>query len=297
MTQTDQQSPKGRVLILGASGRIGRHSTAAFEAAGWDVRAYDRATGDMTAAAKGCDVIVNGMNPQNYHDWTGIIPQITRNVIVAAKASGATVIIPGNVYHFGDQGGVWSETTPAHPVSRKGQVRLEMEQAFAQSGVQTIVLRAGNFIDPDLRGCVMGAVYLPQIKGGKITLPGPAETRQAMCYLPDWARAAVSLAEMRAQLALFEDIPFAGHTLTGAQIKAGMEQTTGRTLKFTGFPWWVMRLTSPFWELARELREMRYLWSVDHALSGDRLRAVLPEFEVTPIEEVFAVISKATPSR
>ena len=156
------------VLILGASGRIGRHSIKAFDAAGWQVRRFDRKNDNMGKAAMGCDVIVNGLNPPNYHNWSVTIPKITEEVITAAKASGATVIIPGNVYHFGDQGGTWSEHTPPLPVSRKGQIRLDMERRYAESGVQTIVLRAGNFIDPDQQGCIMSALYLRSIKQRKI---------------------------------------------------------------------------------------------------------------------------------
>ncbi len=275
-----------RVLILGASGRIGKHSARAFERAGWSVRLYNRARGDMAGAAKGCDVIVNGLNPPNYHNWKTLIPQITSQVIATAKASGATVLIPGNVYHFGDTGGIWSEQTPVAPVSRKGRIRLEMEQAYAKSGVQTIVLRAGNFIDPERQGCVMSEIYLRSIAKGKVTLPGPAATRQAMCFLPDWARAAVALAEMRGSLGQFEDIPFAGHTLTGDDIRQQSERVTGRKVSFTNFPWAMLRLASPFWELARELIEMRYLWNTDHSLSDERLKSILPDFRGTPIDEV-----------
>lgn len=274
-----------QVLILGASGRIGRHSVQAFEQAGWQVRAYDRAKGDMTAAAQGCDVIVNGLNPPNYHNWAQLIPKMTKEVIAAAKASGATVIIPGNVYHFGDQGGTWSEHTPPRPVSRKGHIRLKMEREYAASGVQTIVLRAGNFMDPDRQGCILSALYLRTIEKGQISLPGPAQTRQAMCYLPDWARACVALAEMREDLGTFEDIPFAGHTMSAQDMKTALERIMGRELKFVRFPWWVMTLAAPVWELAREMREMRYLWQTDHALSDTRLKALLPEFENTPLDD------------
>ena len=274
------------VLILGASGKIGRHSSAAFTAAGWTVRHYDRASGDMTGAAMGCDVIVNGLNPPNYKNWAVTIPAITREVLAAAKASGATVILPGNVYHFGDQGGVWSEKTPPRPVSRKGKIRLDMEEAYRKSGVQTIVLRAGNFIDPQKEDDVMSLVYLRNISKGRVILPGPAETQQAMCYLPDWARAAVALAEMRGALAPFEDVPFPGHTMSGADIRAHAEAILGRKVTFEGFPWWIMRLSAPFWELARELLEMRYLWATDHRLSEVRFNDLLPDFKATALEDV-----------
>lgn len=275
-----------RVLILGPSGKVGRHSTRAFAAAGWDVRLFDRTRDDLAQAARGCDVIVNGLNPPNYHNWKEILPRITSMVISAAQEVQATVILPGNVYHFGDRGGLWSETTPPNPVSRKGEIRLAMERDYAASGVRTIVLRAGNFIDPDRVGCVMSLVYLRKIKRGKITLPGPADTRQAMCYLPDWARAAVALAGMRDDLGRFEDLPFAGHTLSARDIRTGLERIMARDLEFVRFPWWLFTLTAPVWEMAREMNEMRYLWHTDHALSDARLSRFLPDFEVTPTDEV-----------
>ncbi|MGR3497575.1 MAG: NAD-dependent epimerase/dehydratase family protein [Limimaricola soesokkakensis] len=273
------------VLILGANGKIGAHSANAFASAGWTVRRYTRGT-DMTAAATGCDVIVNGLNPPAYHDWDRIIPAITAQVIDAARASGATVILPGNVYNFGDRGGMWSEATPHRPIARKGRIRVEMEQAYRVSGVRTVVLRAGNFIDPAHDSDVMGAVFLRDIRKGRITLPGGADVLQAYAYVPDWARAAVMLAERRDTLERFEDVPFPGHAFTAHELKAELEGATGRTLRFARFPWWAMTLLSPVWELARELREMRYLWNTPHSLSPEKLAQLLPEFRPTELRQV-----------
>jgi nucleoside-diphosphate-sugar epimerase len=274
------------VLILGASGKIGSHSRAAFERAGWQVRLYDRKRGDMVAQARGVDVIVNGLNPPAYHDWARLVPAITREVIAAAKASGATVILPGNVYNFGDQGGEWSESTPHRPTTRKGRIREEAERAYEASGVQTIVLRAGNFIDPEQNGDVMSLLLMRGIRRGKLTVAGDPQAMQAYCYLPDWARAAVGLAERRHELGAFEDVPFAGHAFTAEDLRAFLARDLGRKVTFTSFPWLVMRILSPFWELARELSEMRYLWSTSHRLSGDKRERLLPGFRPTPIEDV-----------
>lgn len=278
MTQT--------ALILGASGKIGRHSAQSFAAAGWHIRRFNRATDTLMQAARGVDVIVNGFNPPNYHNWAELIPQYTAQIIDAAQAHDATVVLPGNVYHFGDQPGIWSETTPPNPVSRKGRIRLQMEQSYRDSGVQTIVLRAGNFIDPEQGDDVFSLIYLRHITKGKIMLPGPEDVRQAACYLPDWARAAAELAGLRSSLAAFEDIPFPGHTLSGEDLKVHLEQILQRPLRFESFPWWALTLTAPFWELARELMEMRYLWHTDHALSAKRFNSLLPGFKPTPIETV-----------
>lgn len=274
------------VLILGASGHIGHHAAKAFAANDWTVRHFNRATDDMTEAAMGCDVIMNGLNPPNYHDWATIIPQITRDVLAAARASGATVIVPGNVYVFGDTPGEWSETTPHRPNSRKGAIRAEMEQAYRDSGVPTIILRAGNFIDPDAGGDVMSLMVLNRVAKGKFTYAGPGDVVQPWCYLPDWARAAVSLAEKRETLATFEDVPFPGHALTLDALRQLVEAELDRPLSAGRFPWWLLTAAAPVWELARELNEMRYLWSTAHTLSPARLQELLPEFTATPFAEV-----------
>jgi nucleoside-diphosphate-sugar epimerase len=273
-------------LILGASGKIGSHSARAFASAGWEVRRYDRRAGNLREAARGADVIVNGWNPPAYHDWAGQLPRMTEQIIDAAKASGATVIVPGNVYNFGDRPGTWSEFTPQEPVSRKGKVRKEMEQTYQRSGVPTIVLRAGNFIDPERNGDVMSLLFLRSIARGKLTVAGDPAAMQSYCYLPDWAKAAVQLAEMRSSLATFEDVPFPGHNFTALELRDFLARELGREIEFTKFPWALFTLLSPFWELAREMREMRYLWSVSHTLSAHKFSCLLPEFRPTSLAEV-----------
>jgi nucleoside-diphosphate-sugar epimerase len=270
-------------LILGASGKIGGQSAKAFAATGWEVRRYDRKSEDMTRAAEGADVIVNGLNPPNYHNWDELIPAITMQVIAAARASGATVILPGNVYNFGAEPGPWSENTPQHPTSRKGRIRVEMERSYREAGLRTIVLRAGNFIDPDANDDVMAHVYYRAIRKGKITSPGDPSALQALCYVPDWARAAVALAEKREALAVFEDIPFPGYAITAQDMAQALEPVLQRKLRVTGFPWWVMTLSAPFLEVARELLEMKYLWSTSHRLDDAKFRRLLPDFVPTPM--------------
>jgi nucleoside-diphosphate-sugar epimerase len=277
MTQT--------VLILGGKGKIGAHAAQAFWNAGWQVRMYDRGT-DMTQAAMGADVIVNGLNPPRYHNWAKLIPAITAQVIAAAKASGATVIIPGNVYNFGNAGGEWSEHSPQQPQTRKGKIRVQMERDYAASGVQTIILRAGNFIDPDHNGDIMSVFLMTGIAKGKLTSAGPKDIVTTYCYLPDWAQAAVGLAEKRAELAQFEDVPFPGHVFSVEDLRVTVQDTLGRPVRLSPFPWWIMTLASPFWELARELSEMRYLWTTAHTLSGSKLTRLLPDFRPTDLRQV-----------
>lgn len=277
MTQT--------VLILGGSGKIGKHSAEVFWNAGWEVRHYKRGT-DMAQAARGADVIINGLNPPNYHNWAKTIPAITAQVIDAAQSSGATVIIPGNVYNFGDHGGVWDENTPHRPVTAKGQIRVDMEAAYRAAGVQTIILRAGNFIDPGRDGDVYSMLMVNKVAKGVITTVGAPDVMQAYAYVPDWARAALALAEKRMQLDAFEDVPFPGHSFTTRDLQAVLERRLGQSLKVSRFPWWAITLAAPFNEMMREFRKMRFLFNTPHELGAAKFGRLVPNFQPTDLETV-----------
>ncbi|NDW02617.1 NmrA family NAD(P)-binding protein [Salipiger sp. PrR002] len=275
-----------RVLILGASGHSGSAFARAFAEDGWDVRRYRRGD-DPARAAQGADLIVNAMNPPDYHDWARQIPAITELAMTAARASGARVLIPGNVYVFGQEPAPWSAETPHHPCSRKGRIRSDMEAAWRASGLPVTILRAGDFIDGAKPGLMMGRVMLKHLGQGKITALGPPDVRRAYAYLPDVARAAVALSR-KDDLPRFADIPFPGHSFSLTEMASEITRQTGQDLRITRFPWWTLRMASPVWELARELYEMRYLFAHPHWLDGAAFEAAVPEFVKTPFSEVVA---------
>lgn len=274
------------VLILGASGHSGSAFARAFAEDGWQVRHFRRGT-DPAEAAEGADLIVNAMNPPDYHDWTHEIPKITELAMTAARASGARVLIPGNVYVYGRQPAPWSAETPHLPCSRKGRIRAEMEAAWRASGLPVTILRAGDFIDGTQPGLLMGRVVLKSLARGRITALGPEDVQRAHAYLPDFARAAAQLSR-RQDLPIFADIPFPGHSFSLAEFAAEITRQTGRPLRITRFPWWALRLASPVWELARELSEMRYLYAHPHRLDGRTLAEYLPGFTPTPFSKIVA---------
>ena len=274
MTQT--------VLILGANGRFGRNAADAFWNAGWRVRSFDRAHDDLMAAATGADVIVNGWNPP-YPDWAAMVPDLTAQVIAAAKASGATVILPGNVYVYGKNAPpVFEAATPHAATNPLGRIRIDMEAAYRHSGVQTIVLRVGDFIDTAPSGNWLDKIIMKQTATrGIVTAPGDPDAPHAWGYLPDLARAAVALADMRDRLASFEIVPFPGYTLSIQEIADLAAQALGKDLRVKRLNWAPLLLAAPFWKMGRGLVEMRYLWSLPHRISPDRFNALLPDFRAT----------------
>ena len=282
MTQT--------VLIAGASGRFGAAAHCAFQSAGWITKTYNRHSETLLEAAQGVDVIVNALNPPDYKNWDTELPRITQEVIEAAKASGATVLLPGNVYNFGTQTGPWSDTTPHVAHTQKGQIRIDLEIAYKEAGIQTIVLRGGDFFGPDSTGSWLDLVMLKSLHKGKLVYPGNPDIPHAWAYLPDMARAAVMLCNIRGELANFCDVPFPGFNVSGRDIVQALELASGQKLKLEQMQWWPIKVASPFWRMGRELLEMRYLWDHPHELDGTKFRAFLPDFVGTSFKEAMAAM-------
>ena len=271
----------GKVLILGAQGRFGRNAAEAFWNAGWQVVLFDRATDDLAVAATGVDVIVNGWNPP-YNAWQADVPAMTKAVIAAAKVHGATVIIPGNIYGYGaGSPEVLASDTPKVARNPLGRIRNDMEAAYRASGVRTIVLRAGNFIDTQPSGNWFDQVIVARLPKGQMVSPGNPDAPQAWAYLPDLAKAAVQLASRRANLEPFQEVLFPGHTLSLRDMASVLETVTGRKFRLKRMNWLPIYLARPFWSLAKGILEMRYLWSMPHQLDGADMNALLPEFKAT----------------
>ncbi|MEM7546430.1 MAG: NAD(P)H-binding protein [Pseudomonadota bacterium] len=289
------------VLILGATGRFGRAAAAAFHDAGWEVRVQMRSavphalpgrrviadlddSNMLDKAAAGAAVIVNALNPP-YDKWTEEVPRTTDQVIALAQRSGAHVMIPGNVYNFGSNlPEVLSEATPEVGDHKKARIRIAMEAAYRASGVPTLVLRAGDFIDTHPGENWFEGQITAKLAQGRLVYPGPMDSVHAWAFLPDLARATVGLMARRDMLAQFQTVHFPGYNVTGAELARAVEAWVGpRSVR--SMPWWALHLIAPFTPLMREVLDMRYLWQRPHRIDGALFHQLLPEFKATPLEQ------------
>lgn len=280
MTQT--------ALILGATGRFGRNAAEQFAAAGWAVREFDRSRDGLMASARGADVIVNGWNPA-YTDWAAQVAELHARVIKVARQTGATVILPGNVYVFGpDTPAPWTAASDHGAKNPLGRIRIQMEEAYRQSGVRTILLRGGDFIDTQNSGNWFDKVLIKSLARGRFTYPGNPDIPHAWAYLPDYCRAIVQLAERRETLPAFTEIPFPGYTMTGREMAEILDRISPDPVRLGKMSWLPLILAQPFWRLAGCLLEMRYVWNTPHWLDRANFDRVLPGFQTTPVREALA---------
>ena len=294
-----------KIVILGAAGRVGDAAARAFLQAGWAVAGVARNTKagalapgvvpvradvfDLAAlidACEGADVILNAVNPK-YTEWNEKVLPMAENVISAAEAVGATHMLPGNVYNFGYAiGPGMREDAPEVASTPKAGVRIAMEALFREraerNGVRTIVLRAGDFYGGVRPESWLDLIILAKLRKDVFTWGGPMDVAHAFAYLPDLARAFVALAERRDSFGAFERFHFAGHTLTGAQMKAATEATVGRRLTARGVPWPLLRIAGLVMPMMHEVAAMSYLWRTPHSLDGRRLDETVGPLVVTP---------------
>ena len=304
-------------LVIGATGGIGGAVANALAAHGLRVRALHRdperaragATGaagpplqwtkgdamnvaDVVAAAADANLIFHGANPPGYARWRELAIPMLRNAIAAGKASGARLMFPGNIYNFGpDAGPVLDESSPQHPKTRKGAVRVEMERMLAEAaetGCRVLVIRAGDFL-----GNAAGSWFrVAMVKPGpgkpvrSVIYPGKREVGHAWAYLPDLAETVARLAAIEHELPAFEVLHFGGHWVEpGVEIAHAVSRAVGDPrLPIRRFPWPLVYLAAPFVPLLRELVEMRYLWQVPLRLDNNKLVARLGAEPHTPLD-------------
>ncbi|NWA86134.1 NAD-dependent epimerase/dehydratase family protein [Pseudomonas sp. D2002] len=305
----------GKVLVLGATGGIGGEVARQMSASGWEVCALTRDVDkarrenstlswlkgdalnrqDVLCAALGCAVIVHAVNPPGYRNWAELVLPMIDNSIAAAIAEGATIVLPGTVYNFGpDAFPVLHEDSPQHPQTRKGAIRVQLEQRLEQAsrqGARVLIVRAGDFF-----GARVANNWFAQglVKPGKpvsaVSYPGVPGVAHQWAYLPDVARTLLELIERRASLDAFARFHMAGHVDTdGRQMTQAIQRVvlrrTGHQPRVGRFPWWLMKLMAPFVVTIREMQEMRYLWQTPLLLDNRRLVATLGREPHTPLEQ------------
>jgi len=308
----------GTVLVLGGRGRFGLAAVQAFARNGWRVlaqmrpgatapqvrgvqwlaHAVDTAAGReaLIRVAAGATVVVHALNPGQYtrQAWARESGPLLQAGMAVAKVLGATLMLPGNVYNFGQSmPPVLMEGAPYRPSMAMGLIRSAMEEhleAATQRGeLRAVIVRAGNFYGQG-QGTWLDLAMLKGIRRGKLVFPGPLDVATPWAYLPDLAQTFVELARARGNMSPFESLHFTGHTLAGhdwVRDLQGVARQQGwlrddQSLRVGALPWPLFRGLGPLVPSWSALASLRYLWNQPHRLDNRRLVSFIGHEPHTP---------------
>lgn len=243
----------------------------------------------LIEAARGADVLYNCVNPP-YHRWLTDWPPMAASFLAAAEATGAVLVILGNLYPYGPVDGPLTEDLPLASTSPKARVRTRMWQdalaAHRAGRIRVTEVRASDFFGPGATDqSYLGPRFLPAIREGRtVRLVWPADVPHSWTYLPDVADALIVAGRDERAWGRPWHVP-TPEPLTFRQVGARMAALLGRPApRMTTLPWPVVRAAGLFSPMLGELADVRYQFVRPYVLDSSAFQetfGVAP----TPLDE------------
>ena len=239
------------------------------------------------------DAIFHGIN-YPYDKWFGNMDTVTQKVIDAASRGPAnrgpaTIVFPGNVYNFGNAAEPIREDSRPNPISRKGQLRVDIESMLeraAESGkCRVLNVRLPDFWGPNVLNEGVRPIFENALSGKALPWLLNADIPHQAVYTNDAAEIIIRLM-LREPTRAYEVWNYGGTTVPS--IRSWFEQIsaiTGKPLKVQLHGRFTMNALALFMPMMREVKEMLYLYEHTILLDDSNVRALFPDFKPTPTRQ------------
>ena len=239
-------------------------------------------------AANGASTVYHCMNPPySTRIWAEVVPKYIENLIAAAAAAKARLVVLESVYMLGRTGGrPMNEDTPVKPCSRKGDIRArEAERLFEahlRGEVRATVGRASDFYGPGATLSHLGdEFWKPVIAGGRGRVLVDPDAIHTYHYVPDVAAGLATLGtagdDAYGKPWMLPCTPAESMRMLVARLSRHL----GRDIRFAAIPRLGTKALGVFMPMLREIDEMLYQWDEPFVIDDSRFRAA---FHVQPVE-------------
>ncbi|MEU3526751.1 NAD-dependent epimerase/dehydratase family protein [Streptomyces sp. NPDC038707] len=244
---------------------------------------------ELTEAARGADAIYSCAAPP-YHRWASDWPPLASSVCAAAEATGAVLVMLGNLYGYGPVDGPMTEELPLAATGTKGRIRAGVwEQArklHEQGRIRAVEVRASDFFGPGVTdGGHLAARVMPRLLRGKpVSTLGDPDAPHSWSYVPDVAGALVEVAGEERAWGRAWHVPTQPALSPREMIGRLAAQAGTGPVAVRGLPSAVLAVAGCFLPLIRELKEVRYQFDRPFVVDS---RAYEAEFALrsTPVDE------------
>lgn len=267
------------VLVLSRSGGPAARTTAA--GGSIEHRAADATdAAALTRAAQGAAALHNCVNPP-YHRWTTDWPPVASALIAAAEATGAVLVVAGNLYGYGRGTQLMREDSPLATTETKGAVRAamwhELERRHRAGTLRATEVRGSDYLGPGAQAHAhAGPRMLEPLLAGKPLYPiGSADTPHSWTYLPDFARALAAATTTEAAWGRPWHVP-SPEPLTYREVAARFATAAGAPAPRTRtIPLAVVRAVGRVNPMMREIHAMGYQFVEPFVLDATASEQVL----------------------
>ena len=262
---------------------ISRTEINTFPAANW-LKADLKNNKEVMKAVKGSSVIY--MTAGLKYDkkiWAEEWPIIMRNIIDAAKETGARLIFFDNVYMYGLVDGVMTEETPYNPSSKKGEVRAQIATQLMdetkKGNIRASIARAADFYGAETLNSFCDSMVLQKLKEGKPAMwLGNPHKKHSFTFVPDAGKAMYLLGNVAKTDNQIWHVPTAS-ALTGKEFIELAAAAFKAKPKYSSVNKFMLTMAGIFNPLIRETLELFYQYRYDYVFDSSKFEK---EFAVQP---------------
>jgi len=297
-----------KALVIGASGGMGYAIAKELVSRGIETVAFARGSGklgelfgeeelvtiqsgdagnaqQLIEAAQGCDVIFHALNIP-YSQWREKLLPIVNNILKAAEMTGAKLAVVDNIYAYGKSSAkLLTEETEKRPHTKKGKIRLEMEQLIFNSEVPAFIAHFPDFYGPNATNTYMHYTLDQIVSKNKAGYVGPKTIAREFLLTTDGAKAMVTLALHPKAYGQNWNIP-ANRTITGNELELLIKKELGEKKSLYSISKPMFAFFSLFaGKDMREGLEMQYIANEETILSGSKYENEIGPLPRTSYEE------------
>jgi nucleoside-diphosphate-sugar epimerase len=209
----------------------------------------------------------------DYTRWPELWPPIIHGLIEGCSRSGAKLVFADNLYAYGPVQGPLREDLEGTRFGVKPELRARLAhqllKAHADGRIRVAIVRASDFYGPGVTNAMLGdRVFPAALTGEPAQLIGDIDQPHTFTYVPDFARALVTLAEREEALGQIWHVPNAP-ALSTREVVTRIFSAAGHEPRVNVPPGWLLSGLALVNPLLRELKEMSFVWDrpyvVDHA--------------------------------
>ncbi len=214
----------------------------------------------------------------DYKIWKDAWPKIIDNVIEACKTGNSKLVFFDNVYLYGKTDGWMTESTPANPVSKKGEIRAGISERIlsesAAGNIKALIARSADFYGPDAGNSLLKLFVFDKLREKKTaSWFGNDDVFHSFTYTPDAGKATALLGNTSEAYNQVWHLPTHKSALTGREYIKLAAEIMNTAPKYRVIKRWMTRLAGLIDPLAAETVEMMYQYEDDYLFDSSKFES------------------------